>query len=181
MIKFHTASDTPRPVRLSEPVREWADESLKGKYGDEAYRNYAVSMDDVAGFAELPPIKQYDCAIRRIAETAPIRICKYERVSGAATLGLGIEHLVPATYKGKQLFFSVSHLTIGYEYTLKYGLSGYAHQIEEKLTTASGRQKMLLESMLNVIESMRIWHARYMEALKSETEAVYCEDILKAL
>ena len=43
---FYTASSEKRPVRLSEVTRRFAEESLNGKYGDEAMQCFAVSMDD---------------------------------------------------------------------------------------------------------------------------------------
>ena len=68
---FHTASDEARPVRLNEWLRTWADESLHGKYGDEAWANYAIPLDDVENLDALSPIDLYDLAIRRIAAEAP--------------------------------------------------------------------------------------------------------------
>lgn len=84
---FPTASDMVRPIRLPESIRQWAWESLHGKYGDEAMRYNSVSMDDFPEFDALDDLKKYDAAITQIAACAPIRICPHERVSGSATLG----------------------------------------------------------------------------------------------
>lgn len=45
MISFNTAYSGGRPVRLKEETRLFADESLKGKYGDET----AVFISQSAG------------------------------------------------------------------------------------------------------------------------------------
>ena len=163
---FPTASQTPRPVRLKETTRTWAWESLHGKYGDEAIRTPAVPLDDVPDFECLSEIEKYDVAIRRIVEQAPVRLCPQERVCGAATLGNAICHTVPATYRGKPVCDSVSHLTIRYDKVLRQGLDAYAEDIEKRLEDKGLRPKQLafLHSLENVIESMRIWHARYLAA-----------------
>ena len=84
----------------------------------------SVRLDDVDNFNELSALKKHDLAIMRIAEEAPIRICEGERISGAATLGLAIKHLVPATLDGDHIFSSISHLTVDFETVLKEGING---------------------------------------------------------
>ena len=85
-------------MRLKNITREFAYESLQGKYGDEAMKYYAVNLDDVPDFCNLSDYDQYDLAIYRICRDAPIRICKNELLSGSATLGRAIEHYVPVIY-----------------------------------------------------------------------------------
>lgn len=166
MTVFPTASDTARPVRLPERFRVWTSEALQGKYGDEAMEHYALTLDDIENFSELTAQEKYNVSIKRIAECAPIRICEYEEVSGAATLGLAIDHCVPVTYKGENVCGSISHLTINYERALKFGINGYERELDERLAMAEGRHKEVLSGMKNVIESMRIWHTRYVDELK---------------
>ncbi|MBE6885051.1 MAG: hypothetical protein E7487_10640 [Ruminococcaceae bacterium] len=172
---FMTAADTARPIRLNENIRQWAWDSLHGKYGDEAMANFSVSVDNVAGFETLSETKKYDIAIRRIAEEAPLRICKEELVSGAATLGEAIHHVVPADYKGKGICSSVSHLTIAYERVLKYGLKDYEERIRKQLENREiqGRNREFLESLQNVVESIKIWHSRYLEAVRKVKPEIY--------
>ena len=43
-VTFYTPCATPRPVRLSEATRRFADESLHGRYGDDALRTPAVLL-----------------------------------------------------------------------------------------------------------------------------------------
>ena len=74
---FPTASLTPRPIRLSEEIRDWAWRSMHGEYGDDALTHMSVTLDDIEGFDQLPEIDQQDIAIRRIAENAPLRICEF--------------------------------------------------------------------------------------------------------
>ena len=169
-MEFYTASKTPRPVRLSEDIRRWAHESQHGKYGDEAMANYAVAMDDIPGYADMPPLRQQDIAIRRIAEQAPVRICPGERISGSATLGLAIRHCIPVTYQGKSLLACVSHHTPNYRRAITEGMESYAAQLAARLGAPdiTENSRAFIESLQNVVESMRIWHARYAEAAPEE-------------
>ena len=173
-MQFYTAFNEPRPVRLSDEIRQWAWDSLHGQYGDEAVKNWAVAMDDIPGFAELTPLKQHDLALRRIAGQAPVRICPHERVSGAATLGLSIYHKIPATFGGKELFYSVSHLTPNYRRAMTEGMDSYAAQIRTRLTDPqlSGDDRAFLQSLDNAVDCMRIWHARYLAAAPEEIRAL---------
>ena len=111
-----------RPRRLSEATRRFAYESLHHKYGLQTKEVMEISLDDVAGFEQLSPLAQYDLAIARIVDTAPLRICEGEMLSGAATLGRSIFHRVPARRGDKDLFYAVSHLTIDFETVVKKGL-----------------------------------------------------------
>ncbi len=165
---FATAARTPRPIRLQKVTREWAYTSLHGKYGDEAMRHTDLSLDHINGFEQLSELEKYDRAIREIAEHAPLRICKNEKICGAATLGGAINHDVPVTYRGERIFRSVSHLTIRYDKVLTEGLSGYAKDIAEHLRDEqlNGQQIAYLHSLENVIECIRTWHGRYLEATK---------------
>ena len=161
-----------RPVRLSEETRKFAFDSLNHEYGQDTWRTPAVSMDDYAGFEDLTPLQKYDAAIARIAKTAPIRICDGEKLSGAATLGLAITHQIPATFQGEQgIFSSVSHLTIDFETVLKKGVDYIQKQAEESLKKYEGTEKEpFLRSCLHCLSCMRIWHARYLNALKNKPE-----------
>ena len=78
-----------------------------------------VSLDDVENFEALTMLQKYDIAIQRIAAEAPVRICEGEKLSGAATLGGAIYHMVPAAYQDKMLCRSVSHLTVDFGTVLK--------------------------------------------------------------
>ena len=136
---FDTPNGLERPVRLSEATRQFAYESLHHKYGLDTRRTDAVSLDDLPGFDAMTPLEQYDAAIARIAAAAPIRLCPDERLSGAATLGAAIRHVVPATYRGQFLFGSISHLTPDFAGVLKYGAEGLRRQALAALRTEGGR------------------------------------------
>ena len=166
---FQTASKNPRPIRLKESTRKWAFESLHGIYGDNAMENQCITLDHIENFESMSDIEKYDIAIRQIAEKAPLRLCPEERICGAATLGDAIYHNVPVRYKGENLFRSVSHLTIRYDKVLKQGLDVYANDIAVRLEdkTLSSSQINFLHSLENVIESIRIWHGRYLEATRT--------------
>ncbi len=166
-MEFYTASSEKRPVRLCETTRAFAMESLQGRYGDEAMQTPYVSMDDVAGFAEMTKQEQYNASIIKIASEAPVRICPHETVSGAATLGEAIHHLVPAFYQGKWQIYSVSHLTLDFPTVLFCGVDA----LEQKIQTRRNQpltedQREQLDGMQNVIRAMHIWHERYLQALQ---------------
>ena len=166
--KFHTASQQERPSRLSAQTRQFAWESLQGKYGDLTVATQAVHLDHIPNFEAMPQLQQYDAAIVQIAKTAPIRICEHELVSGAATLGLAIQHQVPAMYNGKTLWSSVSHTTLGFDKVVREGLNATLDSIQKRLqqpSTPSHAQIEVLESMKNSIYAMEIWHKRYLDAL----------------
>ena len=165
---FPTASNTPRPVRLNETLRSWAWESMHGKYGDEAVINNCIPLDDIEDFESLSLLQKYDAAIMRIARQAPLRICEAETICGSATLGRAIQHLVPVSYGGGSPLSSISHLTIRFDKVINQGLSAYESEIRERLQdkTLSEKQVEFLHSLLNVIEAMKIWHGRYLDATK---------------
>lgn len=174
-MEFYSAIPDARPIRLKEEIRMWAWESMHGKYGDEAIKAYAVPMDDITGFEEMNPLRQHDLMLRRIAERAPIRVCEQERVSGAATLGLGIRHRIPATMNGKDVFRSVSHHTPNFKRSIDEGIVSYEKEVADRLKDDSltGEEREFLESLMNVIESMRIWHGRYLEATREKKPETY--------
>ena len=188
-VVFPTAASVPRPVRLPESTRRFAWESLHAKYGREAEANPGVHLDDVPGFRELPPIDRYDIAIRRIAEEAPLRLCEGERLSGAATLGVATCHCVPALFKdggfgafcwegvkeewnGEPVCEGTSHLTADFPTVLRRGLAGIRADVEASLARHAGdpERRRFLESCLSVLESFRIWHGRYLDALADRPE-----------
>ena len=174
-MEFYSAIPDARPVRLKEELRAWAWESMHGKYGDEAMKAWAVAVDDIPGIKEMNPLRQQDLMLKRIAERAPIRICEQELVSGAATLGLGIRHRIPATLNGKEVFRSVSHLTPNFKRSIDEGIVSYERELSERMkdNRLTGEEREFLESRVNVIESMRIWHGRYLEATKEKKPENY--------
>lgn len=176
---FYTVSDEKRPVRLKNTTREFAYESLQGKYGDETMKCYAIELDDIPGFAEMSDYDQYDLAIYRICRDAPIRICENELLSGAATLGYAIDQCVPVTYKEDQtpkwFIVGIDHLTVGFDRVLKLGVNAIDREIDESMMKEglSSSQRRFLLSLKNTISSMRLWHARYLDALKDKKPKIY--------
>lgn len=155
-----------RPVRLSEETRKFAYESLNYRYGREARKTPHVVMDEIENFGNLDVWARHDAAILKIATEAPIRICEGEKISGAATLGDAISHVIPAVFEGKKLFDSVSHLTVDFETVLKRGIEGIKRDAEEAYIKYKGTHKeAFLKSCLNCLEAFKVWHGRYIEAL----------------
>ena len=113
--------------------------------------------------------------IERIVKEAPLRVCEEERISGAATLGAAIRHVVPVFYKNEAVFSSVSHLTMDYQTTLKKGVSFYEKEIWKRLKddTLSVGQIRFLQSLCNTIEALKIYHQRYLEETKIKKPEIY--------
>ena len=172
---FYSVCAQGRPVRLCEATRQFALESLNGKYGDEAMRHWAVSLDGVEGFGALSPVQQYDAAIREIARRAPLRVTPQERVCGAATLGAAIAHNVPATRGGKLAFLSISHLTLGFDRALKLGVNAMEREIRERAADPAldARQRAFLASLQNAVDALRVWHGRYLAATRETRPDLY--------
>ena len=50
---FYTTYKEPRPIRLSETTRTFAYDSLHFKYGQDTWKNWAVSLDLIPDFGQL--------------------------------------------------------------------------------------------------------------------------------
>ena len=168
-MEFYTSSDLKRPVRLSEKTRRFAYESLNHKYGLDTLKTSSVSLDHIDNFESMPEIEKYNAAIYEIVSNAPIRICENEKISGAATLGKAISHIVPAQYKENDLWSSISHLTIDFETVVKKGVNFILNKVEESLKKCAGTEKEpFLRSCAHCINCMKIYHSRYLDELKSK-------------
>ena len=165
---FYTPQGFTRPARLPEETRKFAFESLDHKYGLDTRKTDAVVLDDVPGFEALGPYEKYDLAVRKIAQEAPVRICEGERISGAATLGAAIRHVVPAMYKGAPVYSSVSHLTVDFDRVLTVGLRGLRREASDALKRYCGTEKeAFARSALNTLDSFEFWLDRYVDALEN--------------
>ena len=160
-----------RPVRLSEATRSFALESMKGKYGDDAMRHRAVSVDDIADFDRLSPDERYALAVERIAAEAPLRFVDGELVVGSATLGAAIGHVVPAYREGHPVCSSVSHVTLGFHRILTMGLDG----IEAELDLYA--DKPYTAYLRRAAEAFRLWHGRILAEAEMKNPA--CAEILR--
>ena len=168
-MEFYTSSDLKRPVRLSEKTRQYAYDSLNYKYGLDTRKEQSVSLDHIENFESMTEIEKYDAAIYEIVTKAPIRICENEKISGAATLGNAISHLVPVKYNNNNLWYSISHLTIDFETVLKKGVNFIHDRVEESIIKYAGTEKEpFLKSCAHCIECLKIYHSRYLEELKSK-------------
>jgi len=168
-VEFYTSSDLKRPVRLSEKTRQYAYDSLNYKYGLDTRKEQSVSLDHIENFESMTEIEKYDAAIYEIVTKAPIRICENEKISGAATLGNAISHLVPVKYNNNNLWYSISHLTIDFETVLKKGVNFIHDRVEESIIKYAGTEKEpFLKSCAHCIECLKIYHSRYLEELKSK-------------
>lgn len=173
-MKFYTAYQSPRPIRLCEATRQFAYDSLENHvYGQAAMQSFAVTMDHVEGFADLSPLEKERLMILEIAEKCPIRLVQGERICGAATLGLAIHHTVPATYGGNPLFPSMSHLTVDFERVLTEGINGLRQRVDTSLETYKGTEReAFLLNCKATLDAFTTWHGRYVTALEHHIAAV---------
>ena len=157
-----------RPVRLSAETRLFAFESLNRKYGLDTRKTMAVSIDDMEGFDRLPPLEQYDVALRRVAEQAPIRICDGEKLSGAATLGHPTSaEQMPISYHGNYLVAACSHLTLDFGTVVRYGMKSIRRRAEAALEKFRGTEhEAFARSCVACCDSFELWRQRYLAALK---------------
>lgn len=170
-MEFYAPNGMKRPVRLCESTRKFAFDSLDRKYGKDTLKTEAVCLDDVDGYEQMTKLEQYDIAIERIVKEAPIRICPDEMLSGAATLGLAIRHRVPAVYRDKKAFGSVSHLTIDFKGVLHEGVDAIRARTEASLLEYAGSDREpFLRSCLHCLDCFDIWHKRYLDALSGMPE-----------
>lgn len=150
-------------VRLKESTRKYAFESMHGKYGTDALENSPyVDIGYVEGFEQMTPAEKHDIAIRQIASKAPVRIVEGELIAGAATLGDAIRARVPARYNGEWIMWSVSHLTLAFDKVLRVGVDGIERELDDAI--ARDGENAFAKSLKNTVESMRIWHKRYLDA-----------------
>ena len=175
-MEFFSHSSYLRPIRSKESTRTFAFESLNRKYGLEALKTPYVDIDKRDGFWEISPIERQDIAIRTVAEKAPIRICDHEKISGSATLGYAfningqLNHCIPALYDGKIVCGAVSHLTIDFFTVVKKGLLEIEKNIYISLERHKGTEREpFLKSCISFIDSFKIWHKRYLDALKTDS------------
>lgn len=161
-MEFPSVNGMKRPVRCSEKTRLFAYESLGHKYGLDTRKTPSVTLtgkyDD--------PLTLYDAAVRLICEKAPVRICDGELISGAATLGNAISHLVPCDYEGKPVFPSNSHLTVDFFTPVNKGLDSVREEAESAYEKYRGTDREpFLKSCISTLDSFDIWHKRYVDAL----------------
>lgn len=170
-MEFYSSSKMKRPIWLCESTRKFAYESLNHKYGLDTKKTPCVTLDHIEDFDQMTELEKYDAAIKEIVTKAPIRICENEKISGAATLGKAIEHVIPATYRDKALCSSVSHLTIDFPSVLKYGIKHIRENVFMSLEKYQGTNKeAFVKSCIHCLDCFDIWHGRYLEALKGRPE-----------
>ncbi len=168
ILKFYTSFCEERPIRLCEETRAFAYESLyEHKYGLNTKEHPCINFSSNDEILRLSPQKKYDAAIRAIAENSPIRICKDEKISCAATLGDAINHWVPIRIDDEHVFLGISHLTIGFSKVLTMGISGIKENAQNKLNECNDERCEFLESCISVIDSFEIWIKRYINALQN--------------
>jgi len=168
-MKFYSAVQWDRPVRLREETRRFAEDSLKGRYGRLALETPSVSLDDAGDFEALSPTQRYASGILRIARECPIYLPEHCLLAGGATLGLAIDHQVPALRGGKPIFRSVSHVTPGFDRALKTGLRAYWDRIRARLASADlvPAERDAHEGMAASLEALRIYCGRLCDHLRA--------------
>lgn len=171
-MEFYTSSDKKRPIRLSEKTRRFAYESLNHKYGTDTKKQMNVTLDHIENYESMSALEKYNAAIYEIALNAPVRICRDELLSGAATLGDAIKHKLPAVHKSEQhgAETGVSHLTVDFFEVLRIGMNGIKQKAENALKMHTDPQKTeFIKSCIHCIECMELWHKRYVDELSEKS------------
>ena len=170
-MEFYTPNGLKRPKRLSKETREFAHRSLHCQYGLDTRKTDSVSLDHIKNIEKMSALDRYDAAIEEIAKNAPLRFVPKERISGAATLGAAIQHVVPASFKGQYICDSVSHLTVDFESVLKLGISGIQKKALAALKKYEGtKNERFIKSVLSCIDSFEVLRHRYLDAMKDLPE-----------
>ena len=169
---FYTAYQTPRPIRLSEATRQFAYDSLEHhRYGQEAMQTPAVTLDHIVGFADLSLLQKEAVIIKEIAEKAPVRLVRGEKICGAATLGLALSHVIPATFEGQVVLPSLSHVTLDFGCVLERGIEGlYEDVAQAKIAHQGTKKEAFLNNCQVVLDAFMVWHDRYVTALEHYIE-----------
>ncbi|MDD4772147.1 MAG: pyruvate formate lyase family protein [Eubacteriales bacterium] len=176
-IEFYSAFKGSRPVRLSEETRVFADEALHGRYGREAQETPYLAADDIEGFVTLSPYKKHDAMITLVAAEAPLRICDNELLCGSATLGGAIGHVIPVCYGGSVVMGSTSHLTCNFDRVVREGINSYRDRILKRMAEpTTEKQRIFLESLLNVYDALSVWHRRYLNLLSQRHDAAQTDE-----
>lgn len=168
-MKFFTSFSGGRPIRLSEQTRLFAKKSLEGIYGREAL---AVPSAEIPfALTDECDLDAYDAAIEAIVRTAPLRVCPEEKISGAATYGDAIRHLVPAKFADGRYIESISHLTVDFFEILAVGYNGIRERAKRcKERNADPDKERFYESVLHCLDCFAIYHHRYLELLAGMPE-----------
>ena len=178
MIDFRSAS-CPRPVRLREDTRQFAYDSLLGRYGRalEKSDHLTITHAEAAGLSRY---QLYDKLISKIAREAPVRVIPGEMLAGSATLKAATLHIIPVLYEedGKPVMESLSHTTLGFDRVLREGIDSYEARLHARQALpCTEDEAVFLASLQNVIDSMRVWHARYMDAVTDPDERAALKDM----
>lgn len=163
---FQTHTNYPRPIRLSEETRHLAAVYLSGDIAAEICSNPDIQISFDKNDSCLD---RYDRAVQLIAERAPLRIRDEEELIGSATLGGALKHRMPASCDETPCFSSISHTTLGFGTVIARGLDDMERNIAARHSDDIQRERYRI-SLLRTIKSFRIWHARYLNALKERAQ-----------
>jgi len=168
MIEFRSAA-CERPIRLSEETRQFAYDSLTGKYGLALQETDHLTMQK-AETEGLSVYQIYDKVVTKIAKEAPVRIIPGEKLAGSATLLAASRHYMPVHYEDDSVVMGgYSHTTLGFDRVLREGVDAYEARIHARMQEeCTAEEEEFLCSLLNVIDAMHIWHNRYMETITDE-------------
>lgn len=152
----------PTPKRLSDVTRSLAERGLRGEFG-RSMVPAGVKIEELMDVSGLSEEMKCACAIKFIAERAPLRVLTGERIVGSATFSEAVGHAVPIYNKG-----SVSHTTLGFDKVLHFGYKGIRKEIDDRLTRDDLDEKGidLLNAMKLCLDAANRWHARHISHLR---------------
>jgi pyruvate-formate lyase len=158
--------ETPTAHRLSPVTHQLATRAKAGEWG-RALVDLPLHVESIPGWELMSQEMRYAHGIRLIADNAPLRITPGELLVGAATLYGATLHRLPLRFQNEFAFYSVSHLTCGFDHVMQVGYDGLRAQVQARLAKGDLDEKGqdLLSAMLICLDAADAWHARYLGEL----------------
>lgn len=167
---FESYTAYPRPVRLCNETRALAKKYLSGEVSGKIVENGFIEIESSRAFEKKTATEKYDYAVRKLAETAPISADAECLLTASASMGGALQHVMPVAYRGQPPFSGISHTTLGFDRVLKHGIDAVAEQIADR-PAKTAKDRAYAASLLATVDSLRIWHGRYLQSLYSALKA----------
>ena len=184
---MNIVNGTERPERLLPETRALARRVLAGETGRYLGETLGLEVEDSERYRQMTEAGKRAYCIDLIARKAPIRLIEGEYLAGSATLGGALfgatavwlpEHRKETVRSRRFEFISVNHVTPDFEKALRVGCKGIRREVEESLARhradpAEGENSEAVDTlaaMLSCLDSLSVWHERYMKALEERIE-----------
>ena len=159
------------PHRLSEATRELAHAYLTGRYRSRL-RNVEFHSDELGLPPDTPPEIRHGKQALLIARKSRLDLLAGERLAGSAPNFEAVGHQIPGFAVDGKAVSSISHTTAEFGNAIRLGLSGLEREISAALAEAADpHHRDFYNGLLDVIEAMRLWTKRYIDAISERLNA----------